>query len=401
MARQGRAGVALALAAIGSFMAGCAATLVVGAFASPLGRVALLFGAQEYFSLIFLGLMLAIVLAGGSLLRALISVLIGVVMAGVGTDVETGVQRMTFGHLSLLEGFNVSVVAMGIFSVGEILRNLGGDNRAPTVQSKLGRLWPSGDEMRRSLFPTLRGTVLGSALGLLPGSGTLLAPFASYALEKRLSRTPERFGNGAVEGVAGPEAANNAAAQTGFIPLLALGLPPNAVMALMLGALTIQGIAPGPDVLTKYPNLFWGLVASMWIGNLMLLIINLLLIGMWVSLLRVPYRLLFPAILLFCCIGQFSVNRQPADIFFMTAFGLFGLGLVKLGFEPAPLLLGFVLGDLLEANFRRAMILSRNDWTTFFRSPISVTFLMMAALLLVSVLVPAMQRTRDLAASAD
>jgi putative tricarboxylic transport membrane protein len=263
------------------------------------------------------------------------------------------------------------------------------------VQSKIGRLLPTRDDVKRSVGPVLRGTLLGSMLGVLPGSGTLLAPFASYVLEKKISRTPERFGNGAVEGVAGPESANNAASQTCFIPLLSLGLPPNAVMALMLGGLIIQGIVPGPEVLTKRPDLFWGMVASMWVGNLMLLIINLPLIGMWVNLLKVPYRLLFPAILLFCCIGLFSVNRIPEDIYFMAAFGVIGLGMVKLGFEPAPLLLGLVLGDSLEANFRRALILSGGDYMTFFNSWISIMFLIMAAFMLALVLIPAFQQTRE------
>lgn len=395
MARQGRAGAALAMAAFGSFVAGCIATLVIGIFAVPLSRVALLFGAEEYFALILMGLVFAIVLAGGSVLRAVISTLLGVLISAIGIDVETGVQRLTFGLPSLLEGFNLAIVAMGIFGVGEILRILGHTGPPPAIQSTLGRLLPTRDDVRRSIGPVVRGTFLGMLLGVLPGSGTLLAPFASYVLEKKISRTPERFGNGAIEGVAGPESANNAASQTCFIPLLSLGLPPNAVMALMLGALIIQGIVPGPKVLTDRPDLFWGLVASMWLGNVMLLIINLPLIGLWVSLLRVPYRILYPAILLFCCFGLYSVNSLSVDIYFMAAFGLIGLGMVKLGFEPAPLLLGLVLGDSLEANFRRALIISDGDWTTFFHSPLSITFLTMAALMLAAVLLPAFRRTRE------
>ena len=395
MARKGRAGAALALAALGSFVAGTIATVVIGAFAEPLGRVALLLGSEDYFALIVLGLVFAIVLAAGSVLKAVIAVLIGVLLASVGTDVETGVQRLTFGLPSLLEGIGVTILAMGLFGVGEILRNLEAGDARPAVQSSIGRLWPSRDEIRRSIGPALRGTALGSILGILPGSGTLLAPFASYVVEKKLSRTPERFGDGAPEGVAGPEAANNAAAQTCFIPLLSLGLPPNAVMALMLGALTVQGVVPGPQVFTKNPDLFWGMVASMWIGNLMLLVINLPLIGIWVSLLRVPYRLLYPAILFFCCIGLFSVNRLPADIYFMAGFGVLGILLIKLGFEAAPLLLGFVLGDSLEANFRRTLILSDGDWTSFFRSPVAVSLLVLAALLLVFSLLPKIRAERE------
>jgi len=392
MARQGRAGAALALAALGSFVAGSLATLVIGAFAEPLGAVALHLGPEDYFALIVLGLVFAVVLAGGSVLKAVLAVLMGVLLSTVGTDVETGAQRLTFGLPSLLEGLSISVLAMGLFGIGDILRNIEAPEMRPLVQSRIGRLWPSGDEIRRSAGPVARGTVLGSLLGVLPGSGTLLAPFASYALEKKLSREPGRFGNGAPEGVAGPEAANNAAAQTCFIPLLALGLPPNAVMALMLGALTIQGIVPGPQVFTKNPDLFWGMVASMWIGNLMLLVINLPLIGLWVSLLKVPYRLLFPAILLFCCIGLFSVSRLPVDIYFLAGFGLVGLGLAKLGFEAAPLLLGFVLGEALESNFRRVLILGDGDWTRFVSSPVAVALLALAAILVVSVATTGIRR---------
>ena len=394
MARQGRAGAALALAALSSFVAGCIATVIIGVFAQPLGEVALLLGPEDYFALILLGLVLAIVLAGGSLLKAIIAVLLGVILATVGTDTETGAQRLTFGLPSLLEGLNVSILAMGIFGIGEILHNLLNPEGRPAVQAAIGRLWPSRSEIAVSVGPATRGTLIGAALGILPGSGTLLAPFASYVLEKRLARDPTRFGKGAPQGVSGPEAANNAAAQTCFIPLLALGLPPNAVMALMLGAMTIQGIVPGPQVFTKNPDLFWGMVASMWIGNLMLLVINLPLIGLWVSLLKVPYRLLFPAILLFCCIGLYSVNRLPEDIYFMAAFGLVGLGIARLGFEAAPMLLGFVLGDSLEANFRRVLILGDGDWTAFVRSPVAVLLLLAAAAMLSVVLFPKVRKSR-------
>ncbi|CAH1694042.1 Uncharacterized 52.8 kDa protein in TAR-I ttuC' 3'region [Hyphomicrobiales bacterium] len=395
MARSGRAGAALALAALGSFVAGCVATIVIGTFAEPLGQVALFLAPEDYFALIVLGLVFAIVLAGGSLLKAILAVLLGVVLATVGTDMETGAQRLTFGLPSLLEGLNISVLAMGIFGIGEILHNIQKSDNRPIIQSTIGRLWPSREEIRRSVGPVARGTVIGSLLGVLPGSGTLLAPFASYVTEKKLARDPSRFGRGAPEGVAGPEAANNAAAQTCFIPLLSLGLPPNAVMALMLGALTIQGIVPGPQVFTKNPDLFWGMVASMWIGNAMLLIINLPLIGIWVSLLKVPYRLLFPAIILFCCIGLYSVNRLPEDIYFMAAFGVVGLTLSKLGFEAAPLLLGFVLGDPLESNFRRVLILGDGDWTKFVSSPIAVALLLGALAMLFVMLFPKVRKGRE------
>ena len=395
MARNGRAGAALALAALGSFFAGTVATFVIGAFAAPLGKIAYLLGSEDYFALIVLGLVFAVVLAGGSVLKAVISILIGVILASVGTDVETGAQRLTFGIPSLFEGINVSLLAMGIFGVGEILRNLEDREVKPFIQTAIGRLWPSREEIRRSVGPVLRGTFLGSLLGVLPGSGTLLAPFASYVLEKKIAKEPERFGQGAPEGVAGPEAANNAASQTCFIPLMSLGLPPNAVMALMLGALTIQGITPGPQVFTKYPELFWGMVASMWIGNLMLLVINLPLIGLWVSLLRVPYRLLYPAILLFCCIGLFSVNQQPVDIYFMAGLGIVGIVMFKLGLEAPPMLLGFVLGDSLEANFRRTLIFADGDWTAFVRSPVAVILLIAALVVLAFTLVPTIRRRRD------
>jgi putative tricarboxylic transport membrane protein len=396
MARNGRAGAALALAALASFIAGSFATVVIGTFAAPLGEIALLLGPEDYFALITLGLVFAIVLAGGSVLKAVMAILMGLILSSVGTDVETGVQRLTFGATFLFEGINVSIIAMGMFGVGEILRNLEEDQSRPQIESHIGRLWPSGGEIRQSAAPVMRGTLLGSILGVLPGSGTILAPFASYVLEKKLSKQPERFGRGAPEGVAGPEAANNAAAQTCFIPLLALGLPPNAVMALMLGALTVQGIAPGPQVFTKYPDLFWGMVASMWIGNLMLLVINLPLIGVWVSLLRVPYRLLYPAILLFCCIGLYSVNRLPEDIYLMAAFGVFGILLFKLGFEAPPLILGFVLGDSLEANFRRTLILAEGDWLAFVRSPVAVVLLLLAAAMFLFTLVPRLRRNREI-----
>jgi len=395
MARNGRAGAALALAALASFVAGTIATVVIGAFAQPLGRLGLLLGPEDYFALIVLGLAFSIVLSGGSVLNAIVSVLVGVILASVGTDVETGVQRLTFGQRSLLEGIGIAVLAMGFFGVGEILRNLEVSDTRQAIGAAIGRLWPNRSELTRSALPALRGTALGSILGTLPGSGTLLAPFASYVLEKKLSRTPERFGHGAPEGVAGPEAANNAAAQTCFVPLMSLGLPPNAVMALMLGALTIHGIVPGPQVFTKNPDLFWGMVVSMWIGNLMLLVINLPLIGLWVSLLRVPYRLLYPAILLFCCIGVYSIQNNVFDVFMTAAFGVLGWLFVKFECEPAPLLLGFILGPMMEENLRRALLLSRGDPTVFVTRPISAVMLGMAVLLLLIIVAPTIRKKRE------
>ena len=359
MARQGRAGVALGIAAIGSFFAGTVATLVIAALGAPLTKLALVFGPAEYFSLMVMGLVFAVVLARGSILKAIAMILVGVLLSTVGTDLETGEERMTFGLPFLADGIDFAVLAMGIFGIAEIMRNLDHTEHRDVVRQAIGRLLPNKDDFKQAYKPVLRGTVIGAILGILPGNGAVLGPFASYTLEKKLAKDPRRFGRGAIEGVAGPESANNAGAQTSFIPLLTLGIPPNAVMALMVGAMTIHGIIPGPQVMTKNPTLFWGMIASMWVGNLMLLVINLPLVGMWVRLLKVPYRLLFPAILMFCCIGIYSINSLPTDVMFIGLFGFVGYVLIKFGFEPAPLLLGFVLGKLMEENLRRALIISR------------------------------------------
>ena len=348
MARQGRAGVALGIAAIGSFFAGTVATLVIAALGAPLTKLALVFGPTEYFSLMVMGLVFAVVLARGSILRAIAMILVGVLLSTVGTDLETGEERMTFGLPFLADGIDFAVLAMGIFGIAEIMRNLDHTEHRDVVRQAIGRLLPNKDDFKQAYMPVLRGTLIGSILGILPGNGAVLGPFAAYTVEKKLAKDPRRFGRGAIEGVAGPESANNAGAQTSFIPLLTLGIPPNAVMALMVGAMTIHGIIPGPQVMTKNPTLFWGMIASMWVGNLMLLIINLPLIGMWVRLLKVPYRLMFPAILMFCCIGIYSINSLPTDVMFIGLFGLVGYMLIKFGFEPAPMLLGFVLGKLME-----------------------------------------------------
>jgi len=395
MARRGRAGVALGIAAIGSFFAGTVATIVIAGLAAPLTRLALVFGPAEYFSLMVMGLVFAVVLARGSILKAIAMILLGILLSTVGTDLETGQERMTFGLAFLSDGVDFSVLAMGIFGIAEILRNLDHTETRDVVRQAIGRLLPSADDFRQSAMPILRGTAIGAALGILPGNGAVLGPFASYTLEKKLAKDSRRFGRGAIEGVAGPESANNAGAQTSFIPLLTLGIPPNAVMALMVGAMTIHGIIPGPQVMTKNPNLFWGMIASMWIGNLMLLVINLPLIGVWVRLLKVPYRILFPAILVFCCIGIYSVNSLPTDVMFIGFFGLVGYALVKLGFEPAPLLLGFVLGRLMEENLRRALIIARGQLTTFLERPISAALLAVALILLVIALLPAVQKERE------
>jgi len=395
MARQGRAGVALGIAAIGSFFAGTVATLVIAALGAPLTKLALIFGPTEYFSLMVMGLVFAVVLARGSILKAVAMILVGVLLSTVGLDLETGEERMTFGLPFLSDGIDFAVLAMGIFGIAEIMRNLDHTEHRDVVRQAIGRLLPNKDDFKQAYRPVLRGTIIGAALGILPGNGAVLGPFASYTLEKKIAKDPRRFGRGAIEGVAGPESANNAGAQTSFIPLLTLGIPPNAVMALMVGAMTIHGIIPGPQVMTKNPTLFWGMIASMWIGNLMLLVINLPLVGMWVRLLKVPYRMLFPAILMFCCIGIYSVNSLPTDVMFIALFGFVGYTLIKFGFEPAPMLLGFVLGKLMEENLRRALILSRGSLSTFIDHPISASLLAVAAILLVIALLPSIRKGRD------
>ncbi|MBD2749613.1 tripartite tricarboxylate transporter permease [Microvirga sp. BT688] len=395
MARQGRAGVALGIAAIGSFFAGTVATLVIAALGTPLTKLALIFGPTEYFSLMVMGLVFAVVLARGSILKAIAMILVGVLLSTVGTDLETGEERMTFGLPFLADGIDFAVLAMGIFGIAEIMRNLDHTETRDVVRQAIGRLLPNRDDFRQSYKPVLRGTLIGATLGILPGNGAVLGPFAAYTLEKKLAKDPSRFGRGAIEGVAGPESANNAGAQTSFIPLLTLGIPPNAVMALMVGAMTIHGIIPGPQVMTKNPTLFWGMIASMWVGNLMLLIINLPLVGMWVRLLKVPYRLLFPAILMFCCIGIYSINSLPTDVMFIGFFGLVGYMLIKFGFEPAPMLLGFVLGRLMEENLRRALIISRGSLETFIERPVSAGLLAVAVILLVIALLPSIRKGRD------
>jgi putative tricarboxylic transport membrane protein len=395
MARKGEAGIALGMAAIASFFAGTVATLVIAAIGAPLTRLALLFGPAEYFGLMVLGLGLAIVLARGSVLKAVIMVVFGLLLATVGTDLETGEERLTLGFMDLADGVDFAVLAMGVFGIAEILRNLESPEARNVVRGTIGRLLPSLADLRRSFGPIVRATGLGSALGILPGNGAVLAPFASYTLEKKLAKDPSRFGRGAIEGVAGPEAANNAGAQTAFIPLLTLGIPPNAVMALMVGAMTIHGIIPGPQVMTRSPSLFWGMIASMWIGNLMLLIINLPLVGLWVRLLKVPYRLLFTTILLFCCIGIYSINNNPADVYFTAFFGFVGYALIKLGLEPAPMLLGFVLGRLMEEKLRQALALSEGSFATFVERPVSAVLLLLALAVMVIAVLPAVRKSRE------
>src|SRR5262245_1594621 len=396
MAKQGRAGPALSIAAIGSFFAGCVATVLVAALGAPLTSIALLFGPAEYFSLMALGLIFAVVLAKGSLIKALAMILAGLLMSMVGSDLETGVGRMTFDIPELSDGIGFVTVAMGVFGFAEIIRNLEGSAEDRSiVQAKVTGLMPTRKDLKDSAGAIGRGTIIGSILGILPGGGAVIASFAAYTLEQRFAEHPERFGNGAIEGVAAPESANNAAAQTAFIPLLTLGIPPNAVMALMVGAMTIHGIVPGPQVMTKQPELFWGMIASMWIGNLMLVVINLPMIGLWVRLLRVPYRLLAPSILVFCSIGVYSINNAPVDVIIAGVFGLVGYWLVKHDFEPAPGLLGFVLGPLMEENLRRAMLVARGDATVSITRPISAALMLTATALLILAVLPMIRKRRD------
>jgi putative tricarboxylic transport membrane protein len=395
MARQGRAGPALAIAAIGSFFAGCVSTVLVAALGAPLTSVALLFGPAEYFALMTLGLCFAVVLARGSILKALAMVLMGLLMSMVGSDIETGQSRMAFDIPQLSDGISFVTIAMGVFGFAEIMRNLETSESREILKAKLTGLMPTWPDLKASAGAIGRGTLLGSILGILPGGGAVIASFAAYTFEKKSARAPSRFGRGAIEGVASPESANNAAAQTSFIPLLTLGIPPNAVMALMVGAMTIHGIVPGPQVMTKQPDLFWGMVTSMWVGNLMLIVINLPMVGMWVKLLQVPYRFLFPAILIFCSIGVYSINNSPFDCVLTAAFGLVGYWLVKHDFEPAPMLLGFVLGPLMEENLRRAMLIARGDPSTFVTRPISGSLIGIALVLLIVAVLPTIARKRE------
>jgi TctA family transporter len=395
MAVQGHAGAALATAALGSFFAGSVATVFVATVAIPLSELALKFGPAEYFSLMVLGLIGSVVLAHGSLLKAIAMVILGLLWGIVGTDVNSGAARFAFGVPELTDGLGVTSVAMGLFGFAEIILNLESVEKRELVTAKVKGLWLTMAQFKKAWPASLRGTALGSFLGLLPGGGAMLASFGSYALEKKLSKTPEMFGKGAIEGVAAPESANNAGAQTSFIPLLTLGIPENAVMALMVGAMTIHNIQPGPQVMTSNPSLFWGLIASMWVGNAMLVVLNLPLIGIWIRLLTVPYRILYPAILLFCAIGVYTINNTSFDIMQTVAFGFLGVLFVKLECEPAPLLLGFVLGPMMEENLRRALLLSRGDPTVFVTRPISLAMLILAVMLVLLIALPNIKKKRE------
>ena len=398
MARNGRAGPALAAAGLGSFFAGCVGTLILAAFAGPLTELAFKFGPAEYFSLMILGLVGAVVLASGSLLKAIAMILLGLLLGMVGTDVNSGVARYSLDIPELTDGIGFIVIAMGVFGYGEIISNLSkNESEREVFVANVTGLMPTKEDFKNMIPAVLRGTALGSLLGILPGGGAVMAAFAAYTLEKKTKLRPGEvpFGKGNIRGVAAPEAANNAGSQTSFIPLLTLGIPPNAVMALMVGAMTIHNIQPGPQVMTSNPELFWGLIASMWIGNLMLVILNLPLIGIWIKLLSVPYRWLFPSIVLFCAIGVYSTNNNTFDIWMVAIFGIIGYLFIKLGAEPAPLLLGFILGPMMEEYLRRALLLSRGDWTVFVTRPLSAGLLAAAVLLLVMVLLPSVKSKRE------
>ncbi|MGQ0524402.1 MAG: tripartite tricarboxylate transporter permease [Betaproteobacteria bacterium] len=395
MAREGRAGAALAVAALASLFAGTVTTLVIAAGGPPIAKLALLFQSPDYVAVMVLGLVAAAVLARGSLLKAIAMIVLGVFLGLVGTDVTTSMQRYTFGVDALYDGIGFVPVAMGLFGMAEIMLNLEATQGRGRVMHPVDRLWPTLQDFRRAGPATVRGTAFGVGFGILPGSTTDIPAYASYSLEKKIARDPSRFGKGAVEGVAAPEAANNASAQAGFIPMLSLGIPPNAIMAMMIGAMMIHGIAPGPQIIQKQPELFWGLVASMWLGNVVLVILNLPLIWLWVRLLTIPYRILFPAIIVFCCIGSYSLKNSLSDVVIMALFGVVGYGLRKLRCEPAPLLLGFILGPLLEENFRRSMLLAGGDLSVFVTRPISAGFLAVSLAVLFAVMVPAMRRARN------
>jgi TctA family transporter len=395
MARQGRAGPALAIAAIGSFFAGTVCTMIIALFGPPIAEMALKFGAPEYFSLMMMGLVTAAVLAHGDMIKSLAMVCLGLLLGVVGTDVNSGMARYSFGIAELTDGIGFIVIAVGVFALSEIIANLGDKEERSVFTKRVTGLWPTWPDLKASFGAIMRGTAIGAFFGVLPGTGPAIASFSSYMVEKKLAKDPSRFGKGAIEGVAGPEAANNADAQCKFIPTLTLGIPASAVMALMLGALTIQGIAPGPQVMTQKPDLFWGLIASMWIGNAMLVILNLPLIGLWVTLLKVPYRILFPCIMAFSAIGIYSVNNSSFEIYLTAFFGVIGFLWLRFEMQPAPMLLGFVLGPLMEENLRRALLISRGDPSVFITRPISLSFVIATVIILIVMGIPAIRAKRE------
>ena len=401
MARAGRAGPALGIAAIGSFIAGTFGVVVLSLVAAPLARAALAFGPAEYFSLMVLGLVLVSCLSSGSLVNALFTTSLGIIIGLMGIDTMSGVPRFTFDRPQFIDGMDVITLIVGLFGVSEVLFNLEQGMSRSIIEGKIQRILPTREDWRLSRWPIVRGSALGFLLGLLPGGGGGMASFASYAVEKRLSPTPERFGAGAIEGVAGPESANNAAASAAFIPLLTLGIPPNVILGILLGALIVQGVAPGPLLIVNKPDLFWGVVASMYVGNIMLLVLNLPLIGIWVQLLRIPYGMLFPLILMFCVIGVYGTTGSVFFLYLMAGFGVLGYLLRRTGHELAPLVLGFVLGPLLEVHLRRSLIAGEGDWSFFVTRPISAVCLALALALAVAAAVPALKRWRKTALVED
>jgi TctA family transporter len=394
MARQGRAGSALAVAAIGSFFAGTVATLIVAAAAPLLAQIGLKFGSPEFFALLVLGLISSVALAHGSPAKALAMLVLGLVLGLIGKDTYTGQPRLTFGLFAMSDGLNIVAISVGLFGIAEILRNLSNESGDTVEPIKVNRLILTRDDVRASAAPVMRGTLIGSVLGILPGAGALLASFMSYAVEKKLAADPGRFGHGAIEGVAGPESANNAGAQTSFIPMLTLGIPANPIMALLMAVLIVHGITPGPRVATSHPDLFWGLIASMWIGNAMLLVFNLPLVRIWMLLLKVPYSMLLSSIVVFSSIGVYSIAYSGFDLVTMAVFGLAGYILTVLGFELVPLVLGFVIGPLLEEHFRRSMSISDGNPEIFVTQPISAALILVAVILIGFTLLPTVARQR-------
>lgn len=396
MALKGRAGPALGISAFGSFIAGTFGLVGLMFFANIVSGVALLFGPAEYFSLMCLGLSLVTYLTQGSVLRGLIMAALGLFLSLIGQDVVTGRARFTFGLTGFIDGVGLVPVVMGLFGVSEVFMGLEKlHEQRKVLKTRFKDLFPTREDWRRSAAPIGRGTLIGFLLGILPGGGAIISSFISYGTEKRLSKRPEEFGKGAIEGVAGPESANNAASSSGFIPLFSLGIPANVIMALLLGALMIHGVRPGPLLMTEHPEVFWGTVASMYVGNIMLLILNLPLIGMWVQVLKVPYRKLFPLILLFCLIGVWSIGTNIFDLYVMLLFGIMGYILRKLEYEPAPLVLAFVLGPMLEKNLRQALILSDGNLSVFFTRPLSAACLIVCFLLLLTAIIPAVRKKRS------
>ncbi len=395
MARKGRAGPALGMAAFGSFIAGTISIIGLMLVAPPLAKFALAFGPPEYFSLMLLGIIILIYLASGSILKALMMFVFGLLISTIGMDAISGTQRLTFGLLELCDGVGLIPAIMGLFGVAEVIANVEQAIKTDAITTKVRNLLPNLQDWKDSFWPIIRGSFLGFFIGILPGPAPVISSFSSYAIEKKLSRHPEKFGTGTIEGVAGPESANNSATGGAFIPLFTLGIPVNSVIAILLGAFMIHGIQPGPMIITKHADLFWGTVMSMYLGNIMLLVLNLPLIGLWVQVLRVPYPILFPLILLFCLIGVYSLNYSLVEIGLMIGFGVLGYLARKFQFEMAPLVLAIVIGPMMESNLRLSLVISQGDPTIFLTHPISASFIFVTAALLISPLVPWIGRRRE------